>query len=165
MRASHCRFHFSAPPSPRSVQAFLGSFLVGAALLTLGVIWLRWHLRVWREHVHDPTLDERERKHYRAQFLRRVQVAALLILLGILIPAGDLLMAGAQRQHAALMTGYWIVVLSITLWVMLLAALDWVSCRANLRAHRAALAALNRKRHELEAEVARLRQQHRNGSG
>ncbi|MGQ0636979.1 MAG: hypothetical protein ACT4QC_20410 [Planctomycetaceae bacterium] len=147
------------------MKNFLASFLMGAALLTLGSVLLRWHLRAWSTERRDATLDDRERSHYRARFLRRVQVAALLILLGILIPAGDLLMAAAQRRHAGLITGYWIVVLLMTLWVMLLAALDWVSSRANLRAHRAALAAVNRKRQELEAEVARLRRQHGNGRG
>ena len=70
---------------------------MGVALVTLGGVWLRWHVRVWRANRRDATLDDRERRHYRAQFLRRVQVAALLILLGLLIPAGDLLMEPAKR--------------------------------------------------------------------
>ena len=75
------------------MQNILASLVVGGLLLVLGGSWLRWHFRVWNEHRNDATLDERERRHYRRQFRRRVQVAGLLILLGALIPIGDMLLA------------------------------------------------------------------------
>jgi hypothetical protein len=105
--------------------------------------------------------DDRERRHYRLQFRRRVQVSALLILLGIMIPIGDWLMV--QRRNLLWMTVYWIVVLILALWIMLLAAIDWLSTRMFVRATRATLAGLARKQRELEAEAERLRGRGSNG--
>lgn len=134
-------------------------------LLALGGGLLNWHLRVWQTHRSDKSLDHRDLRHYRAQVRRRVQISILLMLLGIMIPTGDALMTVLQRQKPGLIAVYWIVVLLLTLWVMLLAALDWLSSRTNLRANQAALAALESKRRELEEEIVRLRHNHRNGSG
>lgn len=147
------------------VHKIAQSLVFGAGLLALGAGLMYWHLRVWRAHRADSTLDEFERRHYRAQVRRRVQVAILLIVLGLMIPIGDALMTFNRQQGPALFAMYWGAVLLITLWVMVLAAFDWVASRANQRSNQAALAALARKRQELEAEVARLRAHGRNGSG
>lgn len=146
------------------VREIIASLVVGAALLALGGGLLNWHLRVWHRHRNDRSLDHREMLHYRAQVRRRVQVSILLMLLGIMIPTGDALMTVLQRQKPGLVAAYWIAVLLLTFWVILLAALDWLSSRTNLRANKAALAALERKRRELEEEVVRLRHEHRDGS-
>ncbi|ADG66169.1 hypothetical protein Plim_0318 [Planctopirus limnophila DSM 3776] len=61
---------------------------------------------------------------------RRIQIAALIILEGLLIPAGDLWME--QRPAAVLMAAFWIGVLLIALWIGLLAVADFFSSRAML---------------------------------
>ena len=138
------------------------SLVFGFGLILLGVWLIRWHRAVWGVHCDDETTDDRGKRHYRRQFRRRVQVSVLLILVGVMIPLGDWMMV--QRQDPKWIAIFWIAVLIIALWIMLLAALDWLSSRMHVRAVRAALGSLARKQRELEAEVERLRNKHSNGS-
>jgi hypothetical protein len=145
------------------VNEIKASLTLGIALILLGAWLIRWHRAAWGQHRGqepvEKACDDRERRHYRLQFRRRVQVSALLILLGIMI--GDWLMV--QRRNPLWITVYWIVVLILALWIMLLAAIDWLSTRMFVRATRATLAGLARKQRELEAEAERLRGRGSNG--
>jgi hypothetical protein len=153
------------------VNEIKASLAMGIALIFLGAWLIRWHWAAWGQHRRQnaadqdagsvPTGDDRERRHFRLQFRRRIQVSALLILLGVMIPIGDWLMV--QRQNPLWITIYWIVVLTLALWIMLLAAIDWLATRMYVRATRATLASLARKRRELEAEAERLRGRGSNG--
>jgi hypothetical protein len=142
------------------------SLVFGIGLFLLGLWLVRWHRVVWNAHREDEATDERAKLHYRRQFRRRMQVALLLILLGILLPVGDWLTEKVvlQRKNVQWVAAFWIAVLFIALWIMLLAALDWLSSRMHVRATRAALGTLARKRRELEAELERLRSKRSNGS-
>lgn len=144
-------------------------------LIVIGGYLIRWQSRQWSETRDDASLEPREIRHFRRQHLRRLLVSALLILLGVMIPAGDALLThqgrdpaignapALQQRFQALFAIYWIVVLLLTLWIVLLAAVDWLSTRVFVRTTRVALSGLARKRRELEAEIDRLRDQHRNG--
>lgn len=136
------------------------SLAIGAGLLTVGTVLIRGHFAAWSTHRADTALTDDERAYYRRQFRRRVQVSALVILLGVMIPVGDALM---QRKNPVFWTWYWIAILLIALWIMALAALDWLSFRTFHRALRANLASLARKRRELEDEIERLRRRGPNG--
>ncbi|MSR59560.1 MAG: hypothetical protein EXS05_18275 [Planctomycetaceae bacterium] len=152
------------------------SLAFGIGLVFVGGYLIRWQAVMWRSHRTDPGLEEREMRHFRRQYFRRMLVSALLILLGIMIPAGDAVMTWLgnnvpaaddqilQKRYQAMFAGYWIIVLLITLWIVLLAAVDWLSTRVFVRKTRVALSTLARQRRELEAEVDRLRGRHRNGS-
>lgn len=139
----------------------LASLAFGAGLVFLGIWLIGWHRRVWGAQRNDETIDEREKRHYRRQFRRRIQVAVLLILVGVMIPLGSWLMV--QNINPKWIAVFWIVVLFLALWIMLLAAFDWLSTRRHVRATRAALGNLARQQRELEAEVARLRNKGSNG--
>jgi hypothetical protein len=149
------------------VNDIKASLTMGIALILLGASLIRWHRAVWGHHrsqqetLARETGGDRELRHYRLQFRRRIQVSALLILLGVMIPIGDWLMV--QRQNAMVITIFWLVVLTLALWIMLLAAIDWLSTRMYVRATRATLAGLARKQRELEAEAERLRGRSSNG--
>jgi hypothetical protein len=150
--------------SLRVKNELLASLAFGLSLVLLGALLIRWHLRVWRGHRDDRTMEQGEVRYYRAQLRRRLQVSLLLIVLGALIPLGDLLMTGGHLSKAAALL--WIIVmLLIALWIMLLALLDWISLRVHRRAMLGTLASLARKRRELEDEVTRLRRQQHNGHG
>jgi drug/metabolite transporter (DMT)-like permease len=149
------------------VNDIKASLAMGIALILLGAALIRWHRTVWGQHRSQNdaddqgSLDDRELRHYRLQFRRRIQVSVLLILLGVMIPVGDWLMV--QRQNPMGITIFWLVVLILALWIMLLAAIDWLSTRMFVRATRATLAGLARKQRELEAEADRLRGRGSNG--
>lgn len=137
------------------------SLTLGIALILLAVWLIRWHWAAWGRHRDLPQGDDRERRHYRLQFRRRIQVSVLLIVLGAMIPIGDWLMV--QRRNILGVTIFWIAVLALALWIMLLAAIDWLSTRMYIRATRATLSGLARKQRELEAEAERLRNRGSNG--
>jgi hypothetical protein len=138
------------------------SLVFGSFLILAGIWLIRWHRAAWRVHRDDATADDRAKLHYRRQYRRRIQVSVLLIFVGVMIPLGDWLMV--QRRDPKWITIFWIAVLFVALWIMLLAALDWLSSRMHVRAARAALGALARRQRELEAEVERLRSKRSNGS-
>jgi len=148
------------------VNDIKASLTMGIALILLGAWLIRWHRAAWGQH-RDQQLsaDDREWRHFRLQFRRRIQVSALLILLCIMIPIGDWLMVQRRNPPGNVLwiTVFWIVVLALALWIMLLAAIDWLSTRMYLRATRATLAGLARKQRELEAEADRLRGRGSNG--
>jgi ABC-type multidrug transport system fused ATPase/permease subunit len=131
------------------------SILFGA-MLTIGGCALLWfHLRAWNKGPFSRLEDPAERTRYRLRFRRRLQVAVLLVVLGIMIPVGDALFG--LRRSPLLLTVYWMIVILLALWVMLLALFDWISSRSGIRAARNELAGLERKRRELEEEIARMR--------
>src|SRR5690242_13389794 len=82
------------------------------------------HRRSWRWQQADSELSERDRQFYRKRYLRRMPIAGMLILLGILIGAGDLLLP-VQKNRPLLVTLYWIGVLMLTGLVILQALGDW----------------------------------------
>src|SRR5258708_15346084 len=105
---------------------------MGIALVLLGAWLIRWHRAAWEPHRHlkDPVQkpgDDRERRHYRLQFRRRIQVSALLILVGVMIPIGDWLMV--QRRNPLGIAVFSLGVLRPSLWIRLLAVVDWLSRR------------------------------------
>lgn len=132
--------------------------VIFGALLTVGGCTLLWfHLRAWNRGPFPEIEDPQERARQRLRFRRRLQIAVLLIVLGITIPVGDTLI-GIVRSPL-LLTVYVFGVLMVALWLMVLAAFDWISSRPGIRAVRAEIAGLERKRRELEEEIARLRPQ------
>jgi hypothetical protein len=133
----------------------------GTALIVLGAWLIRWHRSAWNSQRDDESHDDREKHHYWLQFRRRIQVAVLLIVLGIMIPLGDWLTA--RNKDPWWFAVFVLGVLAIALWIMMLAMFDWLSTRMHVRATRATLAGLARKQRELEAEVERLRSNRSNG--
>jgi len=171
--------HSATIAQPSTAVAFFRTFLlvndfaplvVGLSLIALAAFLIRWHFGAWKGHQADSTIDDRELRYYRFQFRRRLFVSALLILLGVLIPSGDGMLVMLQRRPPApgallpaLIAGYWILVLIIAMLLMVLALIDLAAGNAHRRAMRGAIQGLARKRRELEAEVARLQADRRNG--
>lgn len=103
----------------------LAAPLFGAALVALGIAFLRRHRRTWLSRKNDPAVDYAERMFCYRQYRRRMLTSGLLVLLGVLIPIGTLLVDHKQARAAALpITLYWIGVLLLVLWVLLLGIVD-----------------------------------------
>ena len=132
------------------------SLTFGVLLVLAGITLVEWHRRDRSRKLRDPLISELEQRHVRRQFSRRLQVAVLLILMGILIPAGDawLTVHRNPRQFAI----YVAMILVLSLWMFVLAAIDWLASHAWNRRLRNSLRQLERKRHELESQARRLRQ-------
>jgi hypothetical protein len=136
------------------------SLAFGAALMIAGGALFRWHFAAWDAYSRDEALADRERNFYRAQFRRRVQVAGLIVLMGILVPLLDFVIS---KRLPKLFTALAFGILIVTGWIIILAALDWLSMRVFDRSTRSNLESLARKRRELEEEVERLRKRGSNG--
>lgn len=92
---------------------------------------------------------------------RRMQVAALLGLIGLMIALGDSGLIAWER-HLVAFVWYWLAVVVLTLWMALLACADLMINRLLARSARGSLARLEEKRNELLAAADRLRE-HREG--
>ena len=120
----------------------------------MGLALARSHRRSWIRQQGDPSLTDYEREFYRRRYRRRIQVASMLAMLGVLIGAGDLTMP-LQRPFWA--TLYWIGVLLLTGWVMLQGFWDLWSTAAYTGAE---LNRIRQKRRELEQQLVEFK--HRN---
>lgn len=139
------------------------TLIVGLALAGFGLALIRQHMVSWQRCKDDAELDEPDRDFFRRQFRRRMQTSGMVVLLGLMLPVGDGLLVWGRQPLAA--TIFWLGVLLLTLWIMALAVGDWLLTRIHCRGTVAAVEHLNRKKQELEDEVARLRAQRQNGHG
>ena len=136
------------------------SLCFGAFLMIAGGWLVRWHWRTWGEQHENSQISERERHFYRLQFRRRMQVALLLIVLGILIPLLDFMtFKNWPRLFTALACG----MLIATVWIMLLAAIDWLASRVINNSSGVTPEMLAQKRKEIEAELDRIRRDRSGG--
>lgn len=121
----------------------------GTLLIAVGVGlgWFQWRFR--RPQADDDPLAHR---HAQRQLVRRLQVSGLMVLVGILIPLGDLL--PVFRRAPLVFALYWVAILCLMLWIMLLALGDFAAARAF---HSRAQRQLLRQQSELERQLNRLR--------
>ena len=139
------------------MQQWLIAPLVGGGLLLAGLAMMRSHVRSWRHHRHDESIDDADRRYYHTRYRRRMRTSALIAILGVLLAAGDAFIpANAPRLFAA----YWIGVLMLAAWVVLMGLGDMASTGAHSRV---ALARVRQKQRELEEQVARIKARNSNG--
>lgn len=130
---------------------------VGAGLLVLGLFFMRWHVREWRQEQNDTSLDSHDRNHYYARYRRRMQTSGSLVLLGLLLPFWDWLL-NQRLVIPATLVGF--LVFGLIGWVFLMAFGDMLSTRTHSHV---ALAKVRQKQRELEREIDELRKRETNG--
>src|SRR5688500_10895763 len=91
---------------------------VGASLVVIGLLFMRWHIREWRQEKNDSTTDPQDLHHYHARYRRRMQTSGMLVVVGLLIPLMDWLIEQGQVVPATLM-GF--LVFALIGWIFLLA--------------------------------------------
>ena len=122
---------------------------IGLSLLASAAFTLVWHLLKWRGYRKDETLDEQDRRYYRSQFRRAMQMAAILAVLGLMIPF--------QRFFLSFWPGpgidglYWGLINLLSVWVLVLAVVNRISTNMFLPS---ALARVRRRQFELEQRFA-----------
>jgi len=125
------------------------SLSVGGCLIVVGLLLLRKHRLAWRVQKHEAGENEQQRRSYFLRYRRRMQIAGILIVVGIMVPVGDLKMVD-WKPHPALGAMYWLAVILLCFWMILLALGDVLSIRARSRVD---LAKLETKRRALEHEL------------
>jgi hypothetical protein len=121
---------------------------LSATLLAASAGLLAWHVKTWREADHGG-LGEQERTFHARRFRRRLQASAMLGIIGLLL-LGELWLKDPRT-----MLFYWSGVLLLVVWLLLLAASDWLASRLHFRAQ---LTTLQQERTRLQADLKRLRQ-------
>lgn len=130
---------------------------VGLVLLLVGLGLMRSHVRTWESQKEDASLDEADRRHYHRRYRRRLQTSGLIVLLGVLLPAGDLLI---PANRPGLFATYWFCVLLLAGWVIVMGLGDLASTGAHARA---SLARVRQKQRELERALEEYRSRQSNG--
>ena len=130
----------------------LPALIFGLLLVAGGAVMLWSHVNTWRRRREDATLSDQDRQYYHRQYRRRVQVSGLVVVIGIMLPIGDL--EGPWKDNPGWWAMYWFVVLALALWIMLLAFGDLASTRSYSQA---AMSRLREQQRALEQEAARLK--------
>lgn len=132
----------------------------GLALVVLGVAFLRRHRRTWQERKNDPAVPLDERSYYHRQYRRRMLTSGLLVLLGVLIPIGDLLLDRRFPKETVLL--YWGGVLVLVLFVLLLGFVDFFATGMHTKD---AMLRIHGEKAALERQVEEMRRALREGQG
>ena len=132
------------------------ALIVGLVLVASGTFAIRSHMRSWRRQQDDPTFQDRDREYYGRRYRRRMQMSAILVILGILIGVGDVLLP-FQKAHPGPVALYWIGVLLLTGWLILLGLADLFSTIAYGRVE---LARVRQQRQDLERQVIEFKHRH-----
>ena len=141
-------------PLPIRIAAdTLPALIAGALLLGFAVV-SAW-LQIRNRRALSPLLEEDDlaRTYADRQLRRRLQVSAMLGIVGILIPLGDQL-EPFFRGRPGLFFIYWMAVLILVAWTVLMALGDWMSSTAYSSL---ANIQLRVERSRLEEEVRRYR--------
>ncbi|WP_417848404.1 hypothetical protein [Thalassoglobus sp.] len=104
------------------------ALIFGGFLIALGG-FLLFNQKKLNDSLSKQDLPEQELKFLRRRSRRRMQVAGLILLIGIMIPTGDSLIPWG---HALVTFAiYWLIVLGLAFWIILLALADIVATRTH----------------------------------
>lgn len=128
---------------------------VSVALLLIALALTVFHVRAWRVVDHGG-LAAAEREFQERRYRRRLQTSAMLGAIGLLI-LGDLWLDRIIQDDWGRLL-YWCGVALSLLWLLLLAASDWLASRQHFQGQ---LRRLEADRDSLRADLERLRREHR----
>ncbi|HUG90221.1 MAG TPA: hypothetical protein VML55_05280 [Planctomycetaceae bacterium] len=139
--------------------------VAGAVVFLIGLVLVRSNRNTWQRLKNDAALDHADRVHYHARYRRRMQMALMLMLLGLMIPLSDPGKDAAIRlvqweKVPWLMPWFLGLELLLVLWVILLALADMLSTTTHSRA---ALSRVREKQRELRDQLAELKRRRSNG--
>lgn len=133
----------------------MATIVLSVALLLVSAVLVAMHVRAWRRADHGG-LGEEERSFHARQYRRRLQASVMLGVVGLLV-LGDLWLEAWFREAWPRLL-YWSGVAVLLLWLLLLAAGDWLASRMHYRGQWDRLQA---DRDVLRAEFERLRREQR----
>ena len=129
------------------------SLIAGLCTIAVGMVLLRSHRADWRRQQQEFIDDSRELRHLQARYRRRRQTSGLIAIVGLLIPIADLPIMW-RNLGAMPATLLWIAIVSLCIWIGMLAIGDYATTRAHTRA---TLVRLQIHKQELIDELERLR--------
>lgn len=133
----------------------MATVAVSVALILISILLALTHLRAWRAADHGG-LAAAEREFQERRYRRRLQTSLMLGAIGLLV-LGDLWLDQIVKEAWARLL-YWSGVGLLLLWLLLLAASDWLASRQHYRGQ---LDRLLADRDALRADLERIRREHR----
>lgn len=129
----------------------VASIILGAVLLVMGFILLGMYHKRWDEEEKNLPEGEEIDSLVLSQLNRRLQIALIIIFLGILIPVSENLITEKRPTlYVVCMTG----VLMLALWILFLGILEIFLVRTRTKGN---LEILNAQKKELERQIAEAR--------
>jgi hypothetical protein len=135
------------------MQPDLVSLIAGLIAVAVGLLLMWSHRVAWVRQQQEFIDDLRELKHLQARYRRRMQTSGLIAIVGVLIPIADLPILW-RNLGAAPATLLWMAIVSVCIWIGVLAIGDWATTRAHSQA---TLARLQTHKNELMEQLERLR--------
>lgn len=133
------------------------ALIFGAFLLIVGGGLLAAEIVAGQRRREEP-MEKAERVYFDRRHRRRLQVAGLILLIGVMIPVGDSLIP--WRKAPGTFAVYWLIVIALAFWTIALAIGDRASTK--LFEH-VTLSRLQQQQFELEQAAERLRRSKSNG--
>jgi hypothetical protein len=139
--------------------------VAGIVVFLIGLVLIRSNRAAWQRLKNDAGLNEHDRTYYHARYRRRMQMAVMLLVLGVLIPLGDPGKDAVIRlidwEKMPWLAGWFLLLeLLIIVWVILLALGDMLSTTTHSRAE---LSRVREKQRELHEQIAELKRRGANG--
>ena len=139
--------------------------IAGAVVFLIGFVLIRSNRGTWQRLKNDDALDHADRMHYHARYRRRMQMALMLILLGVMMPFGDpgknAVFRLIQWEKVPWLVPWYLgLELLLVVWVILLALGDMLSTTTHSRV---ALSRVREKQRELRDQLAELKRRGSNG--
>jgi hypothetical protein len=142
-------------------RAEIPGLLFSAVLVWVGVLLAIWHWQGWKSIAQDPEEGTETRW---SQVRRRIQVAVMIALVGVLLCIGDTVLPILQRggwMTERRMAVWWtvdvILLLFLAVWIALMALGDMAVTMSRTRVEQLRL---RQKQRELTEELERYRQRH-----
>jgi hypothetical protein len=133
----------------------MATVVLSLTLLFISLALAAMHVRAWRTADHGG-LAAAERDFQERRYRRRLQTSLMLGVIGVLV-LGDLWLDQIVKDAWGRLL-YWSGVGLLLLWLLLLAASDWLASR---RHYRGQLDRLLADRDVLRADLERIRREHR----
>ena len=126
---------------------FLTLFSLVIFVFGAGMAW-RQHVS-WKKQQGDWSLEAGERRHLHFQYRRRMQINAMIALLGLMLNGFNEFIIPWQRAPLTFMV-FVLLIFVLLMWIVLLAMADWF---ANRVVYQTALHRLEKQREHLSRKV------------
>ena len=142
---------------PAFLPHWLPSAVVGSIVAIVGWVMQRRNRRACYEQQADASTDDFDRRHFHNRYVRRQQVAGMVIAVGIML-FGDIFIWNLGPLASAI---YWIAVMLMCCWITLLGLGDLTSVQLHSKV---AMKRVEKERRQIEADLAELKRQSDEGA-
>jgi drug/metabolite transporter (DMT)-like permease len=108
------------------------AIVAGLILICIGIVFARWEIKAFRLSRQEIPEGHPDRDYAFRRFRRRMQVAVMILAVGVLIPLGDFLFEQKIREQKVSplwFAIYWLGVLLLAAWIGIMGLADFLMMR------------------------------------